>query len=739
MNKKTILLCVAAVAVLSAGVAIALFFLYSGDKEDNEQAFKTYVPDDLMLAIPADALAVSSFTSPVALSSTFADSASPLAFISEAGKDAFPVFFKRLASVFPKGGQTVFSIHYNSQPEALLAMEIGKSGKEETPGTSSMLRIADSLGLCAQFIDGQPLRDASSYIRKKSILLVSSSDLLVKSAVRHIERGISIYDCEAFSQAVAMSDEGNRIFFSNDGAYKLIRKVLLDKPSASARFIGKVAEWTVLKIDKCDNASLAISGKTVSGITGDDYWNVFRNVSPEVSQVADILPSYTVFALSIPMNNVTAQIEAYRDFLDSGNALKNYINKLDALKKEHGISPESWAKALNIKELVYAKFVLGDKLGDVLLIRPGKQRSEELTLRYYPGFASALFGKLFSIEDESCCDFVNGWMVIGPQKVVEEFSSGRAFENTVRSMMSDGGIQSSFGSAPVYMTAYFSVNERVGVDYSFRKDYAGALTSSLGESNYAPVVFSVCKTKHLSPVMTLTYDKVKIERTKAPIFERDTVVVVPEGPFNVINSATRKTNQFYQQKKNLFLCLKDENGKGLWGVKFDTPICGRAVNVDYYGNGKLQILFAAGSKLHLIDRIGRFVKPFPVELDSEVLIGPDLYDFEGDGNYTVMILHKDNSLKMYNLKGEKPQGWKDIVLKERIKGLPEFLEAGDARYWVVRTSLQTLVYPFEGGDPLTVYKGDKMIRPDSEVNVLENGSLEMIRYDGKKTVLKPNK
>lgn len=735
MNKKTILLCVAAVAVLLAGVAIALFFLYSGDKEDDEQTFKAYVPDDLMLAVPADALAVSSFTSPVALYSTFYDSSSPLAFISEAGNDKFPVFFKRLASTFPKGGQTVFSIHYNSQPEALLAMEIGKSGKEETPGTSSMLRLADSLGLYAQFIDGQPLRDASLYIRKKSILLVASSDLLVKSAVRHIERGISIYDCEAFSQAVAMSDEGNRIFFSNDGAYKLLRKVFY-KPTT---FIGKVAEWTVLKIDKCDNASFSISGKTVSDITGADYWNVLRSVSPEVSQVADILPSYTVFALSIPMKDVAAHIEAYRDFLDSRNALKDYLNKLADLKKKNGITPESWAKALNIKELAYAKFVLGDKLSDVLLIRPGKQRSEELTLKYYPDFASALFGKLFSIKDESCCEFVNGWMVIGPQKVVEEFSSGRAFENTVRTMMADGGLQSRWSSSPVYMTAYFSANEKMGVDSTFRKDYAGVLKSALGDSNFAPVILSVCKTKHLSPVMNLTYDKVKIERTKAPVFERDTVVVVPEGPFNVINSATGKTNQFYQQKKNLFLCLRDENGKGLWGVKFDTPICGRAVNVDYYGNGKLQILFAAGSKLHLIDRLGRFVKPFPVELDSEVLIGPDLYDFAGDGNYTVMILHKDNSLKMYDLKGQKPQGWQDIVLKEKIKGLPELLEAGDTRYWVVRTSFQTLVYPFEGGEPLTVYKGDKMIRPDSPVDILENGSLEMIRYDGKKTVLKPNK
>ncbi|MGN1211152.1 MAG: hypothetical protein ACI4TM_05655, partial [Candidatus Cryptobacteroides sp.] len=333
----------------------------------------------------------------------------------------------------------------------------------------------------------------------------------------------------------------------------------------------------------------------------------------------------------------------------------------------------------------------------------------------------------------------NGWLVIGSSQAVAEFASGRAMENTIRTMMDDGGISDRIGASSSYLTAYFSANEQTGVDYSFRKNYAGAITSAIGDANFAPVVFTVGKSRQSSPVISLTYDKLKVEKSRAPVFERDTVIVIPEGPFDVINCATGKTNKFYQQKNNLFLCLKDEKGKGLWGVKFDTPICGRAVNLDWFGNGKLQILFAAGSKLHLIDRLGRFVKPFPVDLGKEILLGPDLYDFEGDGKYNVMILHKDNTIQMYDLKGGKPDGWKGITAEEKIKGLPELLKAGASRLWVVRTSLQTLIFPFEGGSPLTIYKGDKMIRPDSPVTVLEGGSVELTRYDGKKTVLKPNK
>ncbi|MGN1211966.1 MAG: hypothetical protein ACI4TM_09795, partial [Candidatus Cryptobacteroides sp.] len=408
MNKKTILWCIAALVVMMTGVAVALFYLYAGDGTEEEVAPHVNNPEDLMLAVPSDALAVASFASPSALSSTFADSQSPLALISDAEKSSFSILFRRMATSFPRGGQTVFSIHYNSRPEALLTLDMGKSGKEAGPAAVMLMHLADSLGLYSQFVDGQPMKDAAPYIRKKSFLMIGSADLLVKSGLRHVERGLSIYDCDAFNRAVAMSPDGNRIFFSNTGVVKLLRKALSDKPSTSAKFIGKVAEWTVLKIENCQPASLSLTGKSVCGVSGDDYWNVFKTVAPDISSVADILPSYTIFALSIPMKDVDAHITAHRNFLDSGSGLTKYTARLDTLRKRVGISPVNWAKALNIKELSYAKFAAGDSIREVLLIRPGKQRSEELTMKYYPGFAAALFGKLFSLDDESCCEFVNG-------------------------------------------------------------------------------------------------------------------------------------------------------------------------------------------------------------------------------------------------------------------------------------------------------------------------------------------
>ena len=122
---------------------------------------------------------------------------------------------------------------------------------------------------------------------------------------------------------------------------------------------------------------------------------------------------------------------------------------------------------------------------------------------------------------------------------------------------------------------------------------------------------------------------------------------------------------------------------------------------------------------------------FPIDLGKDILLGPDVYDFNGTRAYNIMVLHKDNTVEMYNLKGKKPSSWKSITAPETIKGLPERIEVGGSTFWVIRTSIQTLIYPFSGGSAITAFRGDQMILPDSPVNVIDGTSVSVDCYDGK--------
>lgn len=90
--------------------------------------------------------------------------------------------------------------------------------------------------------------------------------------------------------------------------------------------------------------------------------------------------------------------------------------------------------------------------------------------------------------------------------------------------------------------------------------------------------------------------------------------------FTVTNCATGKKNTLRQNGDNS-LSLVDHQAKQLWKISFPGKICGVA-EIDYYSNGKIQFLIPQGRQLHIIDRLGREVKQFPIALPSEAVSGP---------------------------------------------------------------------------------------------------------------------
>ena len=146
------------------------------------------------------------------------------------------------------------------------------------------------------------------------------------------------------------------------------------------------------------------------------------------------------------------------------------------------------------------------------------------------------------------------------------------------------------------------------------------------------------------------------------------------------------------------------------------------------------MIFASGSKLYLIDRLGRMVRPFPVDLGKPVLLGPKIYDFNQNRKYSAMVLHTDNTLGLYDMQGKPLETWKGFETDETIKALPELLEVNSALYWVVTTSRQTVICDFTGR-PVADFSGSMMLRPGVEIKRSAADKVEVETYDGKVWVL----
>lgn len=754
MSRKAIIVCTSVIIVLLIGIAAAVSVLYSG----TGSAGKDGLDDarfDLYHAVPSDAVAVLGFGEFEDLVQMLAGNGMPSSpFMGKAGKSV-SLFSERLSGMkrMPAGSSpAVLSIHYAGELVPLIIIDAGKSGDGIPDEAAGIIAAADSAGLYSAFVDCHDIVPAGSCLSRRSIVLASVSDLAVKSAQRHLSRNISVIDAEGFVQAAAESDGDDMLFVSGRNIGKIFSSFLTRKYSRYADFFSDVFDWAALSMYSYDRSHAYLKGPA-SFVDGDaDFMKVFESVSPSVSEVSSVLPSYTVFAATVPMADCQSYIDAHERFMETGSGTVRLMSGRKSLEKKTGISPEDWASALGVKEAATASFYAGSSLEQVVLVRVSGRDIVPLLFKgtdvssikdyvpkvhpyAYSGYASSLFGSMFDIGDEDCFTYIDGWIVSGNAVAVGEYVSGRALENSLKEYMADAGLPDRMSGKDRFFSAYFSVTGNMSGREAFLSgDFAESLASYVKDVTYCPVTLSVDAAKS-SAEISLELDKVTVTKSKAPVFERDTVVTVSKGPFRVKNSGTGRMNLFYQQD-NLYLCLQEENGKGIWGAPFKSPICGRAGTIDYFANGKLQILFASGSSLYLIDRLGRFVNPFPVNLGKEILLGPDIYDFNNSRRYNVMVLHTDNTVDMYNLQGRKPLQWKGITAAETIKGLPEPVKVGGRTYWVVRTSIQTLIFPFYGGEPLTTGEGDRMIRTDSKVIPGKDNTVTVTCYDGKEHRLK---
>lgn len=755
MNKKAIIAGMTVLSLLAVAVAVSVFFLYSGTGVKQVSSLASDSETGLLSAVPSDAVAVAEFEDLKTACRMISDSAGCFHYLSgNVAGGQMAAFLRKaydqgLGSL--KSSGAVVSLHYNGSLVPLLVVDAGRAGSSISESDKAFMDCASSFGLSAIPIDGEECIDEKIYISRRKLLAVSYSDVFVKSSERHVSKGISILDSDGFASCAGSIGSGNRIFVSSSQIGKLFTGLMQKSTYGYADFLKKYAGWTVFSVEDNDESGFTMTGRSSFEEGIEDFINVFGKYSPAKSQVTSLLPYYTAFFATLPVSDIKACSQAFGTFWDAAGRLDKMQSARQGLRKETGIDPLQWALSLDIREIALASFSVGSSIEKVLLIKlgncdnkalfkdfektSGKRAPLKLCANPYSGFASTVFGPYFRLDDESCYTLVDGWAVIGSRNAISEYVGGRALENPLSEYMSDASVQSVLSAKEQYFVAYTSVSDASVELRNFMKpSYASSFEALASGFNYVPVVFSISRDK-AGIFSDLVVSRVNITKEKAPVYERDTTVLVSKGPFSVKNSGTGEMNLFYQRDNN-YLCLKTTRGKGLWAVPFSAPICGNAGTIDYFANGKLQILFASGSSLYLIDRLGRYVSPFPVKLGKEILLGPAIYDFNRSRKYNVLVLHKDNTVEMYNLQGKRPAQWKTISVKETIKGLPELIKAGGRSYWVVRTSIQTLIYGFYGGEPLTVFSGDKMIRPDSKVTPGDGASVSVVCYDGKTHTIK---
>ena len=712
MNKKALMACLALLFVLLGGIATAVAFLYSSGKSAPVRPVDRSVVEaryPLFSAIPSDAAMLLRFSDMEDGLRLMTDSTKIFgSLVAEPGKRGFDHFVNRVARLRKNGrlrslgrAQMIVSLHYSGDLVPLMAVSVPK---DTTADVRLLMDVADSTKMSCEL--------------SGTTLLISPARTLVATAVRHIDSRVSVLDKEGFPEIVSTIGSGDAIYFSHAYANKLFGAWLTRPYAAYSGFFTSLAGWSGFLLEDTDRLRM----KLFTAFGENPSW-FLHTLAPGEVRAPSVIPASAFFVVDLPVPDVARWTESYRKYLDAAKKLGRYKSGDAAFQKENGLSAEQWARRLDIKEVAKAVLPAEDGAMPLLFIRPGKADAELILKNtgltsfkeYRPavlpfawkGYVPLLFGNVFGIPDESLFTWLDGWMIVGGEKAVSAFV-GENREENLRSFLGTDDIRLPEKNSSLLV--YVSMDAALAGEV-FRPAVSAAWKQTLAGIVLEPAVLTM-DTGHSG---TLTVDRIAVKSRKGRAAGDPAAPVglspdVPRGPFKVRNSGTGKDNTL-SQTDNLALQLKDETGKTLWSIPFKDPLCGRVEEVDYYANGRIQFLFAAGSKLYLLDRLGRMVTGFPAETGREIVLGPAVYDFTGAHGYTALVLHKDNTIAMYDLHGKVRDGWTDIVCDTPVTALPELVTVEGTRYWIVRTTAaQPAVYGFHGGEPVARGEAKKILK-----------------------------
>jgi len=132
--------------------------------------------------------------------------------------------------------------------------------------------------------------------------------------------------------------------------------------------------------------------------------------------------------------------------------------------------------------------------------------------------------------------------------------------------------------------------------------------------------------------------------------------------FFVVRNHSTKRDDVFIQDSTYAISMISADGKVLWRVPVDRPIAGEVSQIDYFNNGKLQLFFATPGMLHVIDRLGNYVKPFPVVMQEKEPQFTSIIDYDHSKKYRFLVAGKSGKLWMLDKAGNNLEGWqpKDV-------------------------------------------------------------------------------
>ena len=562
-----------------------------------------------------------------------------------------------------------------------------------------------------------------------NVLLISSSSFVIEEAIRLFLSENPNRLSEKLGEATSKEIGLGRIILSSKGIARLLDGIHIDKESLTQQSLQSANYLLALNLQFEDN-QLVLKGP-LTGMESVDFLPAVQAQLPEFKQLIsnrtqaitqiNLKDSYETQKIGnsafVPKSTVSGEIQSRlvdRGFLDylSGEQYFLEMEAVAAPQKNQALliktlKPEqawSFLKEYRDSTEFYPVEVYQ---GNEILFFPEENFPAHLFNGKFIGFEQSFISKVGSL-------LVMSNSALGMKLLLDDYMQGNTWEKNPmegsdKLLSPTSGYSQTYLLPSLWPTWIQSTNPTWS---TFLQKYASellpfrSLTLRINQSIKGPEGTIVLR--------YLEDSKVSASNKKSFELASGKQVILPDnlsyGP-KAIKNFNDNTEDLVIQDQNNVLYVINSAGEQVYSQTLSGPVVSDAFQIDFFKNGKLQLLLATADQVYAIDRLGDPLPGFPLSLSGEKITQLNLLDYDQSREYRYFIGTEKGNLWLFDKSGKPLEGWSPLALGEQITGAPFHVRLPGKGDFMVALGKSSKVYLFnrkgesQPGSPIQLPKG----------------------------------
>jgi len=624
-----------------------------------------------------------------------------------------------------------------------------------------------------------------SFAITKGVLIASRSELLVEQAIRQSSVDNPVTTDSNFKKIreTAGKNVVGNLYINFNHLYELLALPLEQAFRDYIEQLSHFGSWSALDMNIKSDAFL-LNGFSMDDPERTDVLDLFTQQEPVNLDIENVLPANTSTFISLGISDKEQYKNQLHELYRQNGRLNDYRQWKTQIQSDYGFDPEKTFYELLHEEAGIAflsantaqprrnAFIIlktkGKRQAQSTLSQISKKAAEQAgdqphqtSLRidqetHYPIYKlpvenlfSRLFGTLFKGFGNKHFTLLDNYVVFGSSpEMLKEFIYSNILNKTLNhnpnyerfseylSDQSNFHFYTNMYRSPHLIAHYLHDDLKKGIDENlkhFRKFQALAY-QFMGSGD---MCYNNLFVKYIP----------RIREEPKTVWETHLDTAIDFKPALVTNHYTGK-NEIFVQDLNNKIYLINNVGRILWEKQLDEQIMSEVYQIDYYRNGKLQMMFNTRNKIHLIDRNGNYVERYPVSLPSPATAPVAVFDYENNREYRIFIPCENKKIYDFSKDGDIIPGWQFDRTDTRVTNKIQHFRVNTRDYIVFAD--QYRIYILNRRGQIRVRLEEHFARSKNNLFVLEpktsenpprlattdkNGTVRYIRFTGEVNAL----